>query len=87
MMLTRASPRPALSLLEAAQCTQVSIMWKVFVKSKKIGRTLHYTRGNSTSEARRAYIINCRPRAMVRWERENNYDHGRAGLQSIKKDC
>ena len=50
------------------------------------GRTLHYTGGNSTSEARRAYIINCRPGAMVSQERENKYDHGRDGLQGIKND-
>ena len=56
----------------------------VHILTALAGRTLHYTGGNSTSEARRAYIINCRPGAMVRGERDNKYDHGRTGLQGIK---
>ena len=47
------------------------------------GRTLHYTGGNYTKQARRAYIINCRPQAMVQFERDNNYDHGEKGLDVI----
>ncbi|XP_078670874.1 phytanoyl-CoA dioxygenase domain-containing protein 1-like [Branchiostoma floridae x Branchiostoma belcheri] len=39
------------------------------------GRTLHYTRGNSTDRERRAYIVNYRPISMVRWEREHDFDH------------
>ena len=46
------------------------------------GRTLHFTGGNST-KARRAYIIICRPEAMVRFERENEYYHGEKGLNVI----
>ena len=47
------------------------------------GRTLHYTGGNTTRQPRRAYIVNCRPAAMVEWERQHGFDHGRAGLESI----
>ena len=47
------------------------------------GRTLHYTGGNSTTQARRAYIVNCRPEAMVSFERDNQYDHGEKGLDVI----
>ena len=39
--------------------------------------------GNSTTSPRRAYIINCRPEAMVKYERENSYDHGKSGLEII----
>ena len=45
--------------------------------------SLHYTGGNSTTSPRRAYIINCRPEAMVKYERENSYDHGKSGLEII----
>ena len=34
------------------------------------GGTLHYSRGNSTAGNRRGFIINCRPRTMIRLERE-----------------
>ena len=47
------------------------------------GRTLHYTRGNTTAHPRRAYITNYRPAAMVAWERAHGFDHGRAGMDSI----
>ena len=47
------------------------------------GRTLHYTRGNTTANPRRAYITNFRPRAMVEWERAHGFDHGRAGMAAI----
>ena len=49
----------------------------------RMDRTLHYTGPNSTAAARRAYIINCRPGPMVRLEREQQYDHGRQGLDGI----
>ena len=46
------------------------------------GRTLHYTRGNTTNTRgnttntqRRAYILNFRPKAMVEWERKHGFDH------------
>lgn len=41
------------------------------------GRTLHYTGGNTTSNPRIAYIVNFRPRKMIEYEREKNYDHGK----------
>lgn len=42
------------------------------------GRTLHYSRGNSTTDLhRRAYILNYRPAAMIELEREQGMDHGR----------
>lgn len=39
------------------------------------GRTLHYSRGNSTDMRRRAFITNYRPAAMIEFEREQGYDH------------
>ncbi len=41
------------------------------------GRTLHYSRGNSTDDQRRAFIINFRPEAMIEFERARGFDHGR----------
>lgn len=46
------------------------------------GRTLHYSRGNTTSTNRRAYIMNFRPKAMIAHERAQGFDHGRAGHKS-----
>ena len=43
------------------------------------GRCLHYSRGNSTGTMRRAYILNFRPKAMISYEREHGFDHGRKG--------
>ncbi|MBR99036.1 MAG: phytanoyl-CoA dioxygenase, partial [Flavobacteriaceae bacterium] len=39
------------------------------------GNTLHYSRGNSTNNNRRAFILNYRPKKMVELEREKGYDH------------
>jgi len=39
------------------------------------GRTLHYSRGNSTDLRRRAFIINLRPKTMITFERERGFDH------------
>jgi len=47
------------------------------------GRTLHFTGANRTERARRAYIINCRPKAMVDLERAKKFDHGLAGVDDI----
>eukprot|EP00756_Hemistasia_phaeocysticola_P048054 Hpha_TRINITY_DN22497_c0_g1::TRINITY_DN22497_c0_g1_i1::g.95157::m.95157 len=44
------------------------------------GRTCHYSRGNVTPFPRRTFITNFRPHAMVRWERENGFDHLRKGF-------
>ncbi len=43
------------------------------------GSTLHYSRGNTTGGHRRALILNFRPAAMIRLERELGFDHGRSG--------
>ena len=40
------------------------------------GGTLHYSRGNRTGAHRRAFIVNCRPRAMIEFERREGMDHG-----------
>lgn len=40
------------------------------------GTTLHGSRGNTTDSTRRAYILNYRPAAMIRLEREQGADHG-----------
>ena len=42
------------------------------------GGVLHYSRGNSTCEHRRALIINFRPEAMIQLERTLGFDHGRS---------
>jgi len=39
------------------------------------GATLHYSRGNSTDKRRRAFITNFRPGSMIRFEREQGFDH------------
>jgi ectoine hydroxylase-related dioxygenase (phytanoyl-CoA dioxygenase family) len=41
------------------------------------GGVVHYSRGNSTAGHRRALIINFRPAAMIRREREQGFDHGK----------
>jgi ectoine hydroxylase-related dioxygenase (phytanoyl-CoA dioxygenase family) len=52
------------------------------------GRTLHYSRGNSTDTQRRAFIINFRPAEMIRMEREQGFDHGKnqASKRELKND-
>jgi len=39
------------------------------------GRTIHYSRGNTTSHHRRAFIINMRPKKMIELERAHGFDH------------
>ena len=39
------------------------------------GKTLHYSRGNTTKKNRRAFILNYRPKGMVELERKKGYDH------------
>ncbi len=48
------------------------------------GHTLHYSRGNSTSGNRRAFIVNLRPAAMIALEREQGHDHGRGNASDRK---
>ena len=47
------------------------------------GGTLHYSRGNSTAENRRALITNFRPKAMIQLEREKGVDH--TGEREVRK--
>lgn len=49
------------------------------------GCTLHYSRGNSTNDHRRAFIINFRPKKMITLERSKGVDHGRNGNSSNRK--
>ena len=49
------------------------------------GRTLHYSRGNTTDRLRRTYITNFRPEAMVAWERENGFNHLRDGFEDYDR--
>lgn len=46
------------------------------------GRTLHYSRGNSTGFNRRAFITNYRPKSMIELERKQGYDH--TGSREVK---
>lgn len=47
------------------------------------GRTVHYSRGNSTKTNRRAFIINLRPPRMIELERKQGYDH--SGKRKIRE--
>ncbi|MEO6949376.1 MAG: phytanoyl-CoA dioxygenase family protein [Ginsengibacter sp.] len=49
------------------------------------GGTLHYSRGNTTGEKRRAFIINYRPKAMIELERSQGFDHGKSGNAAERK--
>ena len=49
------------------------------------GGTLHYSRGNSTNQQRRALIINFRPKTMIEFERAQGFDHGRTGGASDRQ--
>lgn len=46
------------------------------------GGTLHYSRGNSTDDNRRAIITNFRPKAMIALERSKGVDH--TGERKVK---
>ncbi|MCY3998566.1 MAG: phytanoyl-CoA dioxygenase family protein [Flavobacteriaceae bacterium] len=41
------------------------------------GGTIHYSRGNTTTNSRRAFILNYRPKSMVALERSQGFDHSR----------
>jgi len=47
------------------------------------GRTVHYSRGNQTDNARRAFIMNFRPELMIKMEREQGFDHGLNGVKNV----
>ncbi|NKI27859.1 phytanoyl-CoA dioxygenase family protein [Arenibacter sp. 6A1] len=46
------------------------------------GNTLHYSRGNSTEDNRRAIITNFRPKSMIAFERSKGIDH--TGERKVK---
>ncbi|NAS11289.1 phytanoyl-CoA dioxygenase family protein [Poritiphilus flavus] len=48
------------------------------------GKTLHYSRGNTTSLHRRALITNYRPEAMIALERSKGVDH--TGLRKVNTE-
>lgn len=48
------------------------------------GRTLHYSRGNTTDRPRRTFIVNFRPEKMVAWQRKNGFDHLRKGFDDYE---
>ena len=49
------------------------------------GGTLHYSRGNTSPDSRRAFIINFRPQEMIDLERKQGFDHGRNGNSADRK--
>jgi|TARA_B110000285_G_scaffold216627_1_gene264102 phytanoyl-CoA hydroxylase len=48
------------------------------------GQTLHYSRGNTTSQDRRAIILNFRPKKMVELERAQGFDH--SGKRKVRTE-
>ncbi len=51
------------------------------------GGTLHYSRGNKTDGQRRGLITNYRNVAMVNFERNKGFDHGRTlNERTVKSD-
>lgn len=51
------------------------------------GSVVHYSRGNSTQGHRRALIVNLRPVAMIRLERERGFDHGKThNVRVVRND-
>ena len=48
------------------------------------GHTLHYSRGNTTNQNRRAFILNFRPKKMVELERAQGFDH--SGKRKVRTE-
>ena len=48
------------------------------------GYTLHYSRGNTTNQNRRAFILNFRPKKMVELERAQGFDH--SGKRKVRTE-
>jgi ectoine hydroxylase-related dioxygenase (phytanoyl-CoA dioxygenase family) len=48
------------------------------------GLTLHYSRGNTTNQNRRAFILNFRPKKMVELERAQGFDH--SGKRKVRTE-
>jgi phytanoyl-CoA hydroxylase len=53
------------------------------------GRTLHYSRSNSTTGNRRAFIVNFRAAEMIQLERSLGFDHGKnnASTRALRNDA
>lgn len=64
---------------ENSECIELSPGSCVFHQ----GGTLHYSRGNSTNDNRRAIITNFRPKAMIALERSKGVDH--TGERKVKQ--
>ena len=60
---------------EASEAEGLPIEIKAGSCTFHAGRTLHYARGNSTDQRRRAFITNFRPKAMVDFSRAKGFDH------------
>ncbi|NJL73720.1 MAG: phytanoyl-CoA dioxygenase family protein [Saprospiraceae bacterium] len=60
---------------EASEAEAVCVALQSGSCSFHHGRTVHYSRGNSTNGNRRAFILNFRPAAMIEYERERGFDH------------
>ena len=56
----------------------IYFIWQMVIDQLKNG--LIPTNNFTNWRPRRAYIVNYRPKAMVEYERANNYDHGKQGL-------
>lgn len=61
---------------EATEDEAVAVPLKAGSCTFHDGKTLHYSRGNSTNGHRRALILNFRPRAAIEEERRKGFDHG-----------
>jgi len=46
------------------------------------GRVLHASHPNVSDRPRRAWIICCRPKKMIKYERDNGFDHLKGGFES-----
>jgi phytanoyl-CoA hydroxylase len=62
---------------EAGEAEAVAVPLRPGSATFHAGGTVHGSRGNSTGGHRRAWILNFRPRDMIRLERDRGFDHGR----------
>ena len=65
--------------LDSAQCIPLSLGGCTFHD----GFTLHFSKGNSTKNQRRALILNFRPKDMIALEREQGIDH--TGARKVRQ--
>jgi phytanoyl-CoA hydroxylase len=85
---TFAAKKGGALMCEASEDEGIAIELKPGSCTFHHGRTLHYSRGNATDGPRRAFIVNFRPGEMIRFEREQGFDHGRqnAGDRQLKNE-